>query len=245
MTTAILGSAAELGREAAAAGAEMIRKALKDRGEANVILATGASQFEVLKHLVKSEAIDWSCVTIFHLDEYIGLHADHPASFRKYLRERFMNHVPRVAEFIEVDGNSSNLAQELQRLQERIDQHPIDVAFIGIGENGHLAFNDPPADFETEDAFIEVQLDEACRQQQYGEGWFPSLDAVPRNAISMSIPQIMKSKTLVVSVPDERKASAVQGALEGPLTNMCPASMLREHPNCLLFLDPESSKLLT
>ena len=200
----------ELGKAAARKGAEHIRKAIAEKGEANIIVATGASQFEMLEELVR-EKIDWSVVTAFHLDEYIGIPETHPASFRKYLKERFVDLVS-PKEFIYVDGNN-NPAEECNRLGELICKRPIDVAFVGIGENGHLAFNDPPADFETEEPYLVVNLNETCRRQQLGEGWFPSFEDVPQQAISMSIRQIMKSKVIICSVPDERKAQAVYDTL--------------------------------
>lgn len=234
-----------LGAAAAQYGAETLKQAIKTKGAANIILATGTSQFETIKHLVSIPGIDWSKVTAFHLDEYLGLAETHPASFRKYLKERFVAHVPTLKEFHFVDGEARDPQAECERLGQLIQQHPIDVAFIGIGENGHLAFNDPPADFETKRPFLVVTLDEACRRQQLGEGWFHSLNDVPRQAISMSIPQILKSQRVCVSVPHERKAQAVKCAVKGELSNMCPASILRTHAECTLFLDPESASLLT
>lgn len=192
----------KLGEKAAGKGAGLIRKAILDLGEANIILATGASQFEMLSALVK-EDVDWSSVRAFHLDEYIGIPAEHPASFRKYLKERFADIVSPM-EFIYVQGDS-NPEEECLRLGRIIGNYRIDVAFIGIGENGHLAFNDPPADFETGDAYLIVNLVKECRYQQMGEGWFASFDEVPERAISMSIKQIMKSKAIICSVPDLRK----------------------------------------
>ena len=235
----------EMGSAAAEYGAAAIRSAIAEKGSANIILATGASQFEMLKSLVSMPEIDWSRVTACHLDEYIGLSESHPASFKKYLKERFVAHVPALKAFHFVQGDRENPADECQRLHEIIQAHPIDAAFVGIGENGHLAFNDPPADFETEEPFIIVNLDEACRKQQLGEGWFPSFNDVPRQAISMSIKQIMKSGRLIVTVPDTRKAKAVQGTVEGELSPLCPASILQSHPDCTLFLDTESASLLT
>ena len=182
---------------------------------------------------------------MFHLDEYIGLPADHPASFRKYLKERFVDKVPALKAAYFVDGDADDPQQECQRLGEIITKHPIDVALIGIGENGHLAFNDPPADFETEQPYIIVELDEKCRVQQMGEGWFKTLEQVPPRAISMSIRQIMKSACLIVSVPDKRKAEAVKNALEGKVTNMCPSSILQNHENCKIFLDVDAASLLS
>lgn len=232
----------ELGIRAAATGAGLIRKAILEKGHANIILATGASQFETLKALVL-EKVDWTRVTAFHLDEYIGLPAAHPASFRKYLQERFAGLVP-VKEFVFVNGNADP-QQECIRLGQRIARHPIDVAFIGIGENGHLAFNDPPADFETEVPYLVVTLDEACRRQQMGEGWFASVQDVPQQAISMSVRQIMKSQAIICAVPDQRKAIAVRDTLKGPVTPVIPASILNHHKSAWLFLDRESASLLS
>lgn len=233
-----------MGRKAAGTGAARVRQAINARGEANIVLATGASQFEMLDALVE-EDIDWGCVTVFHLDEYVGLPITHPASFRKYLRERFEERLPKpLKDFHYIDAEGDCEA-EIQRLNETISRHPIDAAFIGIGENGHLAFNDPPADFETEQPFIVVELDEDCRLQQVGEGWFEGLEDVPEQAISMSIRQIMKSDTIICTVPDERKAEAVRNALEGEVTPEVPASILQEHPACYMFLDQDSASLLS
>jgi glucosamine-6-phosphate deaminase len=229
---------------AAEYGAVAIKQAITAKGSANIILATGASQFEMLQSLVARSDVDWSKVTAFHLDEYIGLPATHPASFRKYLQERFVANVPALQAFYFVEGDRTNPEKECQRLNAIIQAYPIDVAFVGIGENGHLAFNDPPADFTTETPFIIVELDEACRRQQLGEGWFTSLDEIPKRAISMSIRQILKSRRLVVTVPDERKARAVKWVVEGEVSNLCPASILQTHPDCTLFLDPASASLL-
>jgi glucosamine-6-phosphate deaminase len=234
----------ELGSSAAEHGATFLRSALLESGEANIILATGMSQFEMLAHLVTLPYIDWSRVTVFHLDEYVGLPSTHPASFRRYLRERFVErlaHPMRAFHEINAEGDPE---AECLRLNALIADSPISVAFIGIGENGHLAFNDPPADFETEVPYIVVNLDEACRRQQLGEGWFPTLEDVPRQAISMSIRQILKSKEIVCTVPDERKARAVQQAVEGPVTPDVPASILQRHPATTLFLDPPAASLL-
>ncbi len=230
------------GAAAAAAAGERIRAAIGERGAANVILATGASQFEMLEQLVDAD-VDWAKVTAFHLDEYIGLPETHPASFRKYLRERFVEKVPALKAFHFVDGETDPEA-ECERLGELIAAHPIDVACVGIGENGHLAFNDPPADFETERAYIVVELDEACRRQQLREGWFDTLDDVPTRAISMSIRQILKSGRIVCTVPDERKAAAVRAAVEGEVAPTLPASILQTHEGCTLFLDEAAASLL-
>jgi glucosamine-6-phosphate deaminase len=226
----------EMARAAAQCAAEGLQSALAERGAANLILATGASQFEMLACLANLP-VDWRRVTVFHLDEYIGLPDTHPASFRKYLRERFTEKVPGLAAFHAVDGRAADPVAECRRVGELILHHPIDVACIGIGENGHLAFNDPPADFDTGEPYLVVTLDEACRRQQLGEGWFPTLEDVPRQAISMSIRQILKSKRIVCTVPDQRKAEAVQNAVRGPVTNRVPASILQTHSTCDLFLD--------
>jgi len=241
MEVSVFDSKAALGEEAAEMGVELISKVLKEKGSANIILATGASQFEMLGELVKAK-VDWSKVTVFHLDEYIGIPETHPASFRKYLKDRFVEQV-KPAAFYAIDGEGDPEA-ECARLGRIIKKNTIDVAFVGIGENGHLAFNDPPADFDTNDPFIVVDLDEACRRQQMGEGWFPTLEDVPLKAISMSIRQIMKSKTIICSVPDERKARAVRNALEEPVSPLIPASILTTHKEAYLYLDKRSSSLL-
>lgn len=235
----------ELGKRAAQTGGVFIRAALARHGEANVILATGASQFEMLAELVQQPEINWAKVICFHLDEYVGMPITHPASFRKYLKERFVDQLPQPPAAFHYLNAEADPAAECQRLGKLIQQHPIDVAFIGIGENGHLAFNDPPADFETHDPYLVVELDEACRRQQFGEGWFPTLDAVPRQAISMSIRQILASQAIVCSVPDARKAQAVVQAIEGPLTPELPASILRNHGAATLFLDEPAASRLT
>jgi glucosamine-6-phosphate deaminase len=234
-----------LGNAAAALGGDAIRAAIAAQGRANIVLATGMSQFEMLAALVRRGDIDWSRVVAFHLDEYVGLPDSHPASFRRYLNERFVSLVPALGAFHPIRGDAPDLAAEVARLGALIARHPIDVTFAGIGENGHLAFNDPPADFDAAEPFRVVSLDERCRRQQLGEGWFPSFDDVPRQAISMTVPQIMKSAFVVLAVPDSRKAEAVRGTLEGPVTPMVPASILRRHPACHLFLDPQSGALLT
>ncbi|PZU91990.1 MAG: glucosamine-6-phosphate deaminase [Chelatococcus sp.] len=233
-----------LGAQAAACGAAAIREALARFGEATVVVATGASQFEMLQALVAAADIDWSKVTAFHLDEYVGLGTEHPASFRRYLEERFVGPLGGAVRFVPVDGLAEPAA-EAQRLNALIGGRRIDVCFAGIGENCHLAFNDPPADFETEDPYIIVTLDEACRRQQFGEGWFPSLDAVPRRAISMSVRQILKSALIVLSVSDTRKARATRDALEGEVTPLHPASILQRHGRTVAFVDPAAASLLS
>jgi glucosamine-6-phosphate deaminase len=232
-----------LGQEAGKIGAQLIRSAIQSQGFANIILATGTSQFETLKQLLQEKQVDWSRVTVFHLDEYIGIPITHRASFRKYLKERFFDQV-NVKAYHLIDGEH-NPEQECKRLSGIIEKHPIDVAFVGIGENGHLAFNDPPADFHTKEPYIIVELDEACRMQQLGEGWFPDLASVPKRAISMSIQQIMGSKNIICSVPDLRKAQAVKACLEGEISPKNPASILQHHGDCRIFLDSSSSSLLS
>ena len=240
----ISSSESEAGKRAAQKGADAIGAAIQARGEASIILATGASQFEVLDALVDIPGIDWSCTTIFHLDEYIGIEATHSASFIRYLQERFLARVPAVKDFVAINGNAANIDLEIQRISSITSKFNIDVAFVGIGENGHLAFNDPPADFDTNDPFIRVELDKKCRTQQSNEGWFPTFEDVPSQAISMSIKQITKSSTIICTVPDERKAQAVKAALEGEITNLCPASVLQTHANTFFFLDTAAAKLL-
>jgi len=235
----------EMAAAAADHAAEAIKNAIETNGYANIILATGASQIEMLGELTAVAWLDWSKVTMFHLDEYIGLGPDHPAGFGKYLRERFVDKVGSLKAAHFVDGDADDPQQECKRIGELIKEHPIDVALIGIGENGHLAFNDPPADFETEEPYIIVELDEKCRKQQLGEGWFETLEQVPRRAISMSIRQIIKSACLIVTVPDERKAEAVKNALKGQVTPACPASILQQHENCKIFMDADAASLVS
>ncbi|NQT02180.1 MAG: glucosamine-6-phosphate deaminase, partial [Planctomycetes bacterium] len=226
----------EMGAAAADHAGQVITRAIENKGRANIILATGTSQIEMLKNLVTTDGIDWPKVTMFHLDEYIALGPEHPASFRKFLKERFVDKVPGLKALHFVNGDADNPQAECQRVNSVIAEHPIDVAMIGIGENGHLAFNDPPADFEIEEPFIIVNLDERCRKQQLGEGWFDTLEQVPQQAISMSIRQITKSRCIICSAPDKRKAEAVKAAVQGQVTNMCPSSILQEHDNCTLYL---------
>jgi glucosamine-6-phosphate deaminase len=233
-----------LGKAAGKMAAGSIRNAIATKGTANIILATGTSQFETLKQLTTEPGIDWSKVTMFHLDEYIGLPITAKASFRKYLKERFIDQVPELKAAHLINGEIDPAA-ECSRLGSLIAGHPIDVALVGIGENGHLAFNDPPANFTTDDPYIIVDLDEACRKQQMGEGWFATMEDVPRQAISMSIKQILLSKEIICSVPDSRKAEAVRNSLEVTITNEIPASILREHHRCSYYLDTNAAELLS
>lgn len=241
----ISGNKAELGKKAAFSAAVTIKNAIQEQGRASIILATGASQFETLAELTRYTDIDWSKVTMFHLDEYIGISEDHPASFRNYLKKRFITIVKNPGAIHLLDGEAENPESECDRIGLEIQKHSIDVALVGIGENAHLAFNDPPADFNTTRPYIVVTLDEACRKQQMGEGWFDSFDQVPEMAISMSVQQIMKSKKIVCSVPDLRKAQAVKMSVENSVSPDYPASILQNHPDCTLYLDKESASMLS
>lgn len=243
MKTIIAADKAALGKAAAAAARTAIEEAIAAFGQANIILATGASQFHTLDNLVQAP-LNWSAVTVFHLDEYIGLPASHPASFRRYLRERFVDRVRSVRTFVEIEGDAADPDAELARLNRLIADVRIDVCFAGIGENCHLAFNDPPADFEVQEPYIIVTLDDDCRRQQTGEGWFETIADVPQRAISMSVQQILKSRQIILSVPDARKAGAVRAAIKGAVTNLAPATILQRHPNVQLYLDTHSARLL-
>lgn len=245
MQLRLIEDAAEMGRVAAEFGADVIREALRKRDSATIIVATGASQFALLQVLVKAPDIDWSRVTVFHLDEYINLPETHSASFRRYLRERFLAHLPAAPAFIPVNGDAPNLDAELARLNGLLSGRTVDLCFAGIGENAHLAFNDPPADFDTTDPYIAVDLDEACRRQQFGEGWFKTMEDVPKRAISMSVQQIMRSQCLILTVPELRKAAAAKRVIEGPVEPGCPASIVQRHPNCVVFLDRDAASALT
>lgn len=232
----------QLGQAAAEQAARAVKQAIAERGQARIIAATGMSQFEFLKALIALPGIDWQRVEMFHLDEYVGLPITHPASFRKYLLERFIEPAAIVNHHL-LDGERD--PQEVCRVVgDLIAAAPIDVAFVGIGENGHLAFNDPPADFEIEAPYIVVNLDEGCRRQQVGEGWFAGLNDVPTQAISMSVKQILKAKEIVCIVPDARKAEAVRNCFEREISPLFPASILRTHANTTIYLDQESSSLL-
>ncbi|MDG2124050.1 MAG: glucosamine-6-phosphate deaminase [Verrucomicrobiales bacterium] len=245
MTTTTHPDKLTMGYAAAADGAARIRAALIANGEASIVVATGASQFEVLDALTQQPDIPWDQVTVFHLDEYVALPIDHPASFRRYLWQRFHSQLPLPVKNFHYLDAEADPAAEADRVGGLIAAVTIDVAFIGIGENAHIAFNDPPADFDTTDPYLIVGLDDACRRQQQGEGWFPTLDEVPKRAISMSVQQILKSQHIVCTVPDKRKAEAVRNALEGPVTPTVPASILQKHPSTNLHLDPPAASLLS
>jgi len=233
----------ELGIKAGSLAAEKINNAIREKGEARIVLATGASQIETLEYLI-SQNIDWSRVEIFHLDEYIGLPITHKASFRKYLTERVISKIKCKAFYaIETEKDIRELTKFLT---DRIREKPVDVGFIGIGVNGHIAFNDPPADFETREAYIVVNLDERCKKQQVDEGWFESLDQVPDKAVSMTVWQIMQCRTIISAVPHKVKAEAVYNTLTCKVTPEVPATILKKHEDFNLFLDYNSvSKLIT
>lgn len=244
MQTKTFETSQALGEAAGNSAALKIESAIHDNTVAYIILATGASQFSTLHTLVNYDIIDWSKVTIFHLDEYVGLSENHQASFRLYLKQRFLEKVGKVKNFHFINGSAENPQDECERLHRLIEVVNIDVALVGIGENGHLAFNDPPADFDITDAYIVADLDEKCRMQQVGEGWFDGLEDVPSQAISMSVTQIMKSNSIICAVPDVRKAQAVRDCVLGEVSNLHPASILQHHEDCTIFLDKGSASLM-
>lgn len=233
----------KMGKAAAISVAEKLNEAVTEKGFANLILATGASQFQFLEHLQK-QAIDWKKITVFHLDEYKGMPVTHPASFRKYLKERILDKVqPKQVYYL--NGDAPDAETEVLHYENMLKEHPIDIACIGIGENGHIAFNDPPvADFNDPKLVKVVELDEACRKQQLGEGWFPTFDDVPTHALSLTIPAIMRCNAISCVVPDERKAEAVYNTLNAEISSACPATILRTHPDCVLYLDEGSASKL-
>jgi len=234
---------AVLGQAAAEQAAAAIRRAIAERGHARIIAATAASQVEFLDALTKATGIDWSKVEVFHLDEYIGLPASHPGSFRKMLLELLVQKAG-ITNYHLLDGDAADPLEAAQHASKQLASQPVDIAFLGIGENGHIAFNDPPADFETEEPYIIVNLDEACRQQQVGEAWFADISQVPKRAISMSARQILKAREILAVVPGPRKAQAVKACFEGAVSPMAPASILRTHPNATVYLDENSASLL-
>jgi glucosamine-6-phosphate deaminase len=232
-----------LGKAAAEQASTAIRRAIDGHGMARIIAATGMSQVEFLDALTRDDKIDWRKVELFHLDEYVGLPLTHPASFRKYLFERLIHKVG-ITNYHLLDG-TGDANETVRVVGEALRSAPVDVAFVGIGENGHLAFSDPPADFQTEEPYLIVELDEACRRQQVGEGWFANISEVPRRAISMSVRQILKAEEIVCVVPDARKAAAVKLCFEGEISPMAPASILRTHPAATIYLDRASANLLS
>ncbi len=232
-----------LGSAAAAQAAAAIRRAIADRGQARVVAASAASQFEFLETLTATLDIDWKRVELFHLDEYIGLPITHPASFCKFLQERLIGKTGITNHHLL--NPEEDPAEVIGRTSKAISASPIDVSFVGIGENGHLAFNDPPADFETEEPYIVVNLDEACRQQQVAEGWFKDLSAVPKQAVSMSVRQVLKAGEILAVVPGPRKAQAIKACFDGPISPMAPSSILRTHSQATIYLDKQSAALLS
>ena len=243
MTIRVLPDSAQLAAAAADEAATRIRDAIRRHGTARIVAATGASQFGFLDRLIRAPGIDWRQVEMFHLDEYIGLSIEHPASFRKYLLERLIRPAG-IGTYHLLDGERDPVAV-CREVGATLRERPVDVAFVGIGENAHLAFNDPPADFDTDEPYLVVRLDEACRRQQVGEGWFARLEDVPSRAISMSVQQILRAAAIVCVVPDRRKAAAVLASIEGPIDPAVPASILRTHPDVRMYLDTESASLLT
>ena len=243
MQIKILADKQSLGRMAAEQAANSLRAVIGAQGTARIVVATGASQFEFLEALTHIPAIAWGSVELFHLDEYVGLPITHPASFRKYILERIIRKTGITQHhLLDGEGDPQVVSKNVGRA---LASRPVDIIFAGIGENGHLAFNDPPADFQTNQPYLVVELDEACRQQQVNEGWFATLAEVPRKAISMSIRQIMSAKEILVMVPETRKAQAVKACLEGPISPLTPSSILREHLNTTLYLDRDSASLLS
>jgi glucosamine-6-phosphate deaminase len=233
-----------LSRAAAEQAAVAIRLAIAERGQARIIVATAASQIEFLDALTRASDIDWARLEVFHLDEYIGLPATHPGSFRKMLLEQLIRRTG-IVKYHLLDGDAKDPTEVAQRVGRALASAPIDIAFLGVGENGHIAFNDPPADLDTEDPYIIVNLDEKCRQQQVGEAWFADISEVPKQALSMSARQILKAKEILAVVPDGRKAQAVKLCFEGDISPMAPASILRRHPNATVYLDKNSASLLS
>ena len=233
----------EMAKVAADQASAALRQAIKEKGKARIIAATGAAQFEFLEALTSLPGIDWQRVEMFHLDEYIGLAESHPASFRRFLKERLIQKTGMTHYFL-LNGDQDP-EEAVRSTSQALRAAPVDVAFVGIGENGHLAFNDPPADFETEEPYLVVSLDEACRRQQLGEGWFPTLADVPQRAISMSVRQILKAKKILCIVPDARKAPAVKACFEGEISPRAPASILRTHADTTVYLDEHSASLLS
>ena len=244
MLIKVFGDRVSLGQAAAEQATAAIRRAITERGQARIIAATAASQLEFLDALTKTPEIDWSKVEAFHLDEYIGLPVTHPGSFRKMLLEQLVRKTG-ITHYHLLDGDAADPSEVVRRVGKQLASMPIDIAFLGIGENGHIAFNDPPADFETEEPYIIVNLDEACRQQQVGEAWFADISQVPQRAISMSARQILKAREILAVVPGPRKAEAVKLCLEGTISPMAPASILRTHPNATVYLDQASASLLS
>lgn len=243
MKIAVFPTKAAMAEVAATTAAKAIQAAITERGAARIIAATGASQFEFLDVLTRIEGVAWDKVEMFHLDEYVGVSEENPASFCKYLRERLIEKTG-IRKYHLLDGTRP-AAELIREVTEEIRKAPIDVAFVGVGENGHLAFNDPPADFATQESYIVVDLDDACRKQQLGEGWFPTLADVPQKAISMTVHQILQARLILGIVPDARKAQAIKACFEGDISPLAPSSILQQHPNTIIYLDTDSASLLS
>ena len=244
MRIKVFNDKATLGKAAADQAGIAMRRAIAERGRTRIVAATAASQFEFLDSLTLAQGIDWQNVEVFHLDEYVGLPITHPGSFRKMLLEQLVQKAG-VKKYHLLDGDTTDPIEVMDRVGQALTSEPVDIAFLGIGENGHIAFNDPPANFTTEEPYIIVNLDEACRRQQVGEAWFADLSEVPKQAISMSVRQILKSKEILAVVPDARKAQAVKECFEGEISPMAPASILRTHANATIYLDKDSASLLS
>lgn len=235
----------EMGKAAADYSADIIRDTLRAKAEASVIVATGASQFTFYDALIKKPDLEWNKVIIFHLDEYVGMTDQHPASFRKYLKERFIRHIHPKAVFF-LNGDTPDPQEEARKYARMLEKVEIDLACIGIGENGHIAFNDPPvADFNDPELVKIVRLDLDCRRQQLGEGWFPTLEDVPSHALSLTVSGIMRANKISCVVPDERKSEAIYHTIHDKISEKCPATILRTHPDCTLFLDESAARKIT
>ena len=244
MRIKVLSDKTALSHAAAEQAAIAIRNAIESHGSARIVAATAASQIEFLDALTRAPGIDWKRVEAFHLDEYIGLPISHPGSFRKMLVQQLISKTG-IPKYHLLDGDAPEPAEVVRNVSATLASAPVDIAFLGIGENGHIAFNDPPADFDIEEPYIIVNLDEACRQQQVGEAWFADISQVPQQAISMSVRQILKAKEILAVVPDTRKAEAIKRCFEGEVSPMAPASILRTHPNATIYLDRYSASLLS
>lgn len=244
MLVRIFPDKATLSLAAADQASSAIRQAISQRGRARIVAATAASQIDFLDALTRTPGIDWRDVEVFHLDEYIGLPITHPGSFRGMLLQQLISKTG-ITNYHLLDGDTGDPAEVAQRVGAQLASAPVDIEFLGIGENGHIAFNDPPADFNTENPYIVVELDEACRRQQVGEAWFSDISQVPKQALSMSVRQILKAKEILAVVPDSRKAEAVKACFEGEISPTAPASVLRNHPHATIYLDVDSASRLT
>ena len=234
-----------LGRAAAHAAVSILREAIAERGEANLILATGNSQLTFFEALRGDDSLEWSRVRLFHMDEYLGVTAEHPASFRRFMKEGLLEYVTPM-DFYGIAGDTADPEAEARRYTELLQAHPTDLCCLGFGENGHLAFNDPPyADFDDPAWVKTVELDAMSRRQQVGEGHFGTLDDVPTYALTLTVPALLAARRVLAIVPEERKAGAVKAALTGPVTPDLPASILRRTPHARLFLDRDSASLLS